>query len=117
KKTLREYSLDGNLLSEQLENKLKICYRYDRLNRVTECIYPDGSSLKQTYNPVYLTKLERIKDGQALYESSQNNFDLSGNPAQIAFPKNSGTLYLGYDLLNRPISLKSPNYAEKEICY
>ena len=60
KRTIRKYFLEKNLKSEHFENGLKIAYQYDRLHRMTECIYPDLSSVKQAYNPVCLRKVERL---------------------------------------------------------
>lgn len=117
KETVRRYSQEGNLLSERFENGLKIAYKYDYINRVTECIYPDRSSVKQTYNPAYLTKAERIKDGSVIYAASFSDFDQSGKPHNITFPKKSGNLSLKYDQLNRPIEISFPHYKEKKISY
>ncbi len=117
KKTVRKYSSEGALLSEKFENGLKICYVYDRMNRLVECIYPDGTSVKQTYSPVFLTKSERIKNGQKVYQTEFKNFDRTGKPRRIVFPQKSGTLELEYDPLTRAISIIYPFYQEKEICY
>ncbi len=116
-KTVREYTVEGNLNSEQLENGLKISFHYDRMNRVTDTIYPDGTSVRKTYNPVFLAKTERLKNGTVNYEALFVDFDLTGLPKTIQFPKNSGTLSLEYDLLSRPIDVTYPHYQEKEICY
>ncbi len=116
-KTIREYSIEGNLLSEQFENGLKVEYRYDRMNRIIKYICPDGSSIKKTYNPIYLSKTERIKNGEIVYEARFENYDLNGAPKCIQFPKNSGTLYLEYDLMGRPVELSSNHYREKQISY
>lgn len=117
KATIREYSIEGNLQSEEFENGLKIEYLYDRINRIKGCIYPDGSSVKLSYNPVFLEKTERIKSGSAVYEASLKKFDLSGKPKEVCFPKNSGTLSLEYDQLSRPKALSSPHYKEEQISY
>lgn len=117
KETIRKYSREGNLKSEQFENGLKINYRYDRMNRLIECIYPDGSSVKQTYNPAFLSKVERIKNDSVAYSSTFEEFDLSGKPKKIVFPKKSGKLSFKYDPLNRPKSLSYPHYKEKKIRY
>ncbi|MBA3602345.1 MAG: RHS repeat-associated core domain-containing protein [Parachlamydiaceae bacterium] len=117
KKTFRKYSIEGNLLSEQLENGLKTTYSYDRMNRVLESIYPDGSSVRQTYNPVFLKKAERIKNDKVVYKSEFKEFDPRGKPGKIIFPKNSGTAALEYDLLGRLTALKYPLYQEKQITY
>ncbi|MBA3238751.1 MAG: RHS repeat protein, partial [Parachlamydiaceae bacterium] len=117
KATIRKYSREGNLLSEHFENGLKIAYRYDRINRIVECSYPDGSSVKQIYNPVFLTKVERIKDGSVIYCSTFNEFDQAGKPKNIVFPKNSGRLSLKYDRLNRTTTLSYPHYKERDISY
>lgn len=115
--TLREYSPEGNLLSEKFENGLQVRYRYDRINRALEYYCPNGSSIRKTYNPVFLEKTERLKNGVVIYEARFEEFDLTGTPQKIQFPKNSGTLSLEYDLLNRPISVISTHYKEKEISY
>lgn len=117
KQTVRKYTLEKNLKSERFENGLKIGYRYDKINRLIECTYPDGSSVKQTYNPAFLEKVERIKNGKVLYEASFNGFDLSGKPNEIIFPKNGGNLKLSYDSLNRPVRLSYRRYKEKNISY
>ncbi len=117
KETIRKYTREGNLITEYFENGLKITYCYDRINRLIECIYPDGSSVKQTYNPVFLTKTERLKEDAVIYTSTFQEFDQAGKPKNIAFPKKSGRLSLRYDLLSRPTSLFYPCYKEKEICY
>ncbi|MBA3238580.1 MAG: RHS repeat-associated core domain-containing protein [Parachlamydiaceae bacterium] len=117
KKTVREYSAEGNLLSEHFENGLKIGYCYDRLNRVTERIYPDGSSIKQIYNPIFISKTERLKNDAVVYNASFENFDLSGKPEKVVFPKKSGALSIKYDKLSRPKRLTSHHYKEKDILY
>jgi RHS repeat-associated protein len=117
KKTVREYSQEGNLLSEQFENGLTVEYNYDRMNRIVEYFCPDGSSIRKTYNPVFLEKTERIKNGQVAYEACFEEFDLKGNPKGIRFPGSSGTLSLEYDLMSRPVALARPHYKEERICY
>lgn len=117
KETVRKYSPEGNLILERFENGLEIKYKYDKFNRVTECIYPDQSSVKQTYNPVFLSKAERVKEGQVTYEATFSDFDRSGKPKNITFPEKSGKLSLSYDRLNRPTKLSYPHYKEKEISY
>lgn len=117
KKTARKYSKEGNLLSETFENGLKIAYEYDRANRLTKCIYPDGSAVKQIYNPVFMHAIERIKEENVLYTATLSDFDLTGKPKTIQFPKKGGTLALSYDLLDRPIELSSEHYKESAILY
>ncbi len=53
-------------------------------------IYPDGSSVRQIYNPCFLTKTERIKNESVVYNARIEKFDLSGKPKRIHFPKSSG---------------------------
>lgn len=117
KSTQREYSPEGYLLSERFENGLNIQFTYDRIGRMTSCRYPDGSEIRYTYNPIFLSKTERIADGNVLYESTYQQFDQSGVPKTIHLPKNSGTIELVYDLLDRPLEISYPHYQEREIQY
>lgn len=115
--TKREYALEGYLISERFENELTISYTYDRMGRITSCTYPDGSSVRKTYNPVSLCKTERIVGGVVLYDSEFLDFDMLGLPKLIQFPKNGGTVTLEYDLLNRPVSVVYPHFSETSILY
>lgn len=117
KQTGRKYSPEGYLLSEQFENGLKISYRYDRAGRPIQCTYPDGSCIRQTYNPFFLCKAERIKDKDVVYKATFSKFDHAGKPESIKFPKKCGTLSLKYNLLSRPLSLCYERYKEEDICY
>lgn len=115
--TQRVYSPEGYLLSEKFENGLLIQFSYDRIGRITSCIYPDGSEVRYTYNPLFLSKTERIREGKTVYSSSYEQFDLSGVPKTIRLPKNGGTIDLTYDLLDRPLQVAYPHYVESEIQY
>lgn len=118
KQTIREYSREGYLLSECLENGLKMTYTYDYFGRLTKCIYPDGSSVKQTYNPVSMQKVKRTdQNGKTLYETCFSYYESTHKPKQIILPKKSGTLDFTYDRMSRVRSLSFNCYKEEKIKY
>jgi RHS repeat-associated protein len=115
--TKRVYTPEGHLLSETFENGLTVRYTHDKMGRVITFTYPDGSSVHKRYNPNSLSKIQRIKDGIVIHEIGFENFDLSGIPNTIQFPKNTGVLSLEYDFLNRPLKVSYPQHKESDIAY
>lgn len=115
--TSRTYCPVGNLTEEIFENGLNIKYCYDKLNRRTACIYPDRSFVRQTYNPFYLETIERFVEDKIIYKAAFSGYNETGKASTLAFPGQSGTLALEYDLLNRPVSLTYPHYKETDIRY
>jgi RHS repeat-associated protein len=78
--TRRTFSLDGCLLEEVQGNGLKTTRHYDELNRCIQLDLPDTSSIKYSYDSLYLRKIERqrlLKD-PLIHKYQERN--LNGHP-------------------------------------
>lgn len=109
--TKRSYNLDGQLQEEQLGNGLAFQYHYDRLDRPTEVILPDSSTIQYTYDACNLIKVER--NGR---EFAYKEFHLVAHPKVIAFPLQAGELKIDYDLMGRAKKVQCQGLTE-EVTY
>jgi RHS repeat-associated protein len=77
----REYSKEGVLQSETLENGATISYRYDTLGRKTHLILPDNSSISYSYDLAFLKQVQRFnKEGHLQYTHDYVDYDKAGRP-------------------------------------
>lgn len=115
--THRYYDTSGRLSTEILGNGLKMSYGYDEGNRITKVILPDASSIDYIYDAYYLKQVQRYKNGEQLYSHQYDKFDQSGNLTTSILIKNLGQIHTNYDLSQRPVSIESPSWSQKEIKY
>lgn len=97
----RDYDLLNRLLSDG-----PIHYQYDALDRITEVILPDNSSVTYTYEPFHLQSASRPS-----YSITCDSYDLRGNLLKLIAP--GTTITTTYDLLSRPISIQTSDWESK----
>ena len=117
------YDQNGNLVRRVTPNEDIIDYEYDKLNRLTYIYYPDGATVKYTYdNKGNRTKMED-KTGTTTFEYDGHNrliavffpninpvvysYDKSGNIVKIEYPDQSTVNYT-YNSDNKLTSVTDP---------
>ncbi|MBA3722214.1 MAG: hypothetical protein H0W88_07425 [Parachlamydiaceae bacterium] len=109
---IRKYDLLDRLTEETISSGVTLQYKYDQLDRVIEVTLPDQSKIVYEYNPVHLTKIKRYNvNRQLIYESECAEYDLAGNLLSLQLP--GFAINYKYDLLNRPVLIKSPHWESK----
>lgn len=103
----RTYNLFGDILSEQGEYILK--WEYDPFGRRTRFILPDHSSIVYTYEGAHL---KTIAHGN--YVHQYHAFDVNGHVIQEMPFNQEGLIETHHDVLERPISQKTPWHAHKQ---
>jgi RHS repeat-associated protein len=105
----RSYNIHNQLISEIFPyGDLK--YSYDASGRLIRFTLPDHSSVATTYRGMKPHTIER--QGPLTYDETYLDYDNSLNPTKIQLPKQSGLLEYTYDLLNRPLTTKTPFWTE-----
>jgi RHS repeat-associated protein len=103
----------GNTLQEIIDQKLTLTKTYDALNRPLTLTLPDRSSIRYTYNPVYLETVDRLSPSQdILYTHTYESYDLSGNLLQESLPFHLGKQTRSYDQNRRLKELSSPYFSQ-----
>ena len=111
--TLRQYDLDGNLLSETFSHGLAIDYDYDHFGRPTRIRFPDSSAVTYEYQGPHLHKIKRLDAyGQEHYEHLYEVYDLCGNVTCSKLAGQAGSLLREYDLQGRPTSTTASRWKE-----
>ncbi len=103
----------GNTLTETIDGKLFLSKTYDCLDRPLTLTLPDQSSLRYSYDPVYLKTVERLSSsGEVLYAHAYESYDLNGAILTEILPFNLGVQSHSYDSNRRLHSLSSPYFSQ-----
>ncbi|MEI6531374.1 MAG: RHS repeat-associated core domain-containing protein [Chlamydiota bacterium] len=108
-KTERSYNSLGHLLSEKLENGLKIIYERDLLGRKTSMTLPDSSSIKYFYEGYFLKSIQRGPHTQTV--ANRNWF------GQICSMEGPLKITKTYDSLKRVQSIASTSWSQTNISF
>lgn len=93
KEQLRNYTEEGYLQSEKLENGAIISYEYDDLGRKTKLILPDGSYIQYQYDLTFLKEVCRCSSaGEILYTHTFSAYNKEGKPIQQKMIGGLGTI-------------------------
>jgi len=104
KKTVREYSHFGELLSETLANGFTLKNQYDTIGRRTLWTLPDLSHVEYLFDAYHLTGVSRLdKEGWEKYVHHYTQYDLSHNLLKESFLGSIGTLEYEVDRLGRRV--------------
>ena len=101
------YDVNGNELSQSVTRTLPdgstrtlvTTFTRDRMGRVTEIGQPDGTTIRQTYDPT--GQISSVVDG--LGRTTSYTYDAGGRPTQTTFPDGS-TASQTYDAEGRRVS-------------
>jgi RHS repeat-associated protein len=106
--TFKTYDANNSLSEEILGNGLSIRYSYDHMGRPTCIELPDGSSQEFVYNGARLSEVRRLTNqGAIAYSHRYREYDLSGHVIESELAGNLGTLCMNYDLLGRPVEIRT----------
>ena len=100
---IRKFDIYNRLIDEDLLPGMHIHYEYDDLDRITQIILPDGTSINYTYDLFHLKKIE--------YNNTIIDFleyDLCGRLLNYHTP--AGIISSTYDLLGRAVTIQSPHW-------
>jgi YD repeat-containing protein len=111
-KTTREFDKNNLLISECLDNGLKLSYQHDLLGRIQKFTLPDKSSISYVYDAGHLRSVIREAGSKSFTQSY--DFDLSGKISQINLPNENGTIIYEYDKALRLVNVQS-NYFKQSI--
>ncbi|MCB1119551.1 MAG: RHS repeat-associated core domain-containing protein, partial [Chlamydiia bacterium] len=103
----REFDSCDRLLTEEY-NGIRISFEYDPLDRVICVHLPDQSSVTYIYNACHLKHAQRFDSKKRSLYSVSCESDLQGNLTHLTSP--AGIIKTCFDLLQRPISIQSPNW-------
>lgn len=107
----RAYDVYNRLIQEEITLGVIIKYSYDNLDRVTQMILPDASSIVYTYDACLLRKIQRFDAQQNLsYECHCEDYDMRGNLLKQVSP--AGVTSRIYDLLGRNTGIKTSVWEE-----
>ena len=106
----RTYDEYDQLISDTLPYGHSLSYEYDLLGNVKQVALPDQS--KVIYSRQGNRLLSVSREGTLTYSHTYTSYDESSNPTNILLAANAGTLQVDYDLLNRPLEIRSANWQE-----
>ncbi len=84
-------------------------YEYDRLGRITKCVYPDGTSTSYVYDGIHLGKV--LRSGQQNYDH-EYTYDLSGRVNSERLLGAAGHVDYKYDIQGRYLSIIHHDWSE-----
>src|SRR5262249_4770227 len=106
----RGYDFHNQLISERFPTGHTLSYAYDPLGNLKLITLPDQTQIFYKYLGDRLLAIKR--KGSLAYTHAYQEYDQSSNPTHISLPANAGTLSIQYDLLNRPLNMKSSSWEE-----
>lgn len=109
----RTYDPQDRLLTERLPSGLLFKNTYDLQGRRTLLQLPDKSSIRYTYDPLYLRSIHRTLPSGQNYTHTYNTYDFSGNLLSQTHLNNLATISYTYDPLARPTSLTSSFFSHQ----
>jgi RHS repeat-associated protein len=114
----RDYDSRGRVTRETLANGLTLSSQYDILGRRTALLLPDASSVRYTYDPLYMRAASRYDaQGVCLYEHRYTAYDASGHLLTAELPYNLGALHSTIDPLGRTVALRAPSFSQTAASY
>ena len=112
-KTLRSYNSLGQLGQETLGNGLTLSYSLDLLNRATQVVLPDKSTIEYEYDAANLLAIRRRQGDQLLYAHTNQAFNLIGKTTQATLAGNAGSISYEYDGLYRLTHIQSNSFNQQ----
>lgn len=112
----RDYSLEGHLIKEGLQNGTFFLYSHDALGRKKTITLPDMSTLSYTYNALSVTSVIR-KGAKTEWEHRALSFNTFGQVEEATLLGYAGTIHYSYDPLGRLTAIAHPKWSEKGITY
>lgn len=111
--TVRSYDGHNRIVRETLANGLELSYDYDKLNRHTQIILPDHSSIQYGYTAAYLNEVQRLdQDFKLKYVHKFLERDYSGNITTMQLAGNAGLEKRQYDPLGRRTATITDHWKE-----
>ena len=111
-KTLRKYDRNNLLIYEKLANGWVFEFQLDRMGRLTDMRYPDRSSIHYDYAASQLKNIEiKNHESQKVLAHQYTEYDLADNLIS-AVVNGDFKIDSTYDLLGRPIQIKSNAWEE-----
>lgn len=110
--TKRRYNELGDLISETLENGLKLTFNYDTGGRLSILTLPDNSQVDYRYSPALLQSVSR---NDWTYEITSR--DNSGLIISATLPHQAGIITYDYDKLGRRIFTSHPAFNEQATAF
>ena len=104
----------GNILEEKFSTGLVITKYYDALDRPLQLFLPKKGSLRYSYDPLHIKKIERLSNQEkVLYSHSFTNYDLAENLLEEEPIYALGKVHYTKDLAGRLTHVTSPLHTQE----